>query len=165
MWYMKTCNARHEGLPCDAMARKNFNTTIDEGTIEKIERLAVNGRSKGEVIDIAVGMLDAPKVDPSIQVHHWFRETWERLDEIAERLEEGGALRTEAPLGAGIEELRAIVGPTAPAGELPKNARCVHCGERFAGARTATCCIKCATGGHSVDVRDCRPCAERVGAI
>lgn len=37
----------------------------------------------------------------------------------------------------------------------PKNATCKHCGERFAGARFATICPGCKSGGHTLAPAEC----------
>jgi hypothetical protein len=85
MLYMKVYNARH----CwwQWMGRKNFNTTIDEATIESIERLAVNGKSKGAVVDEAIAALANP-VDLVEVVGGWFQETWGRFDSLPEEVGE-----------------------------------------------------------------------------
>lgn len=77
--------------------RKNFNTTIDEETIAAIERLAVNGKSKGAVVDEAVALLVSRSkvvLPDEATVNRWFRETWSRLDEIH------GMMDAVASLGA-----------------------------------------------------------------
>lgn len=48
---------------------------------------------------------------------------------------------------------------------LPKNATCAHCGKKFVGARFASLCGDCIEAGHLGDVRECKACGERDGAL
>lgn len=48
----------------------------------------------------------------------------------------------------------------------PKNAQCRHCGERFAGPRSASICPECKSTGHTLAPAECPACAERgTGAL
>lgn len=42
----------------------------------------------------------------------------------------------------------------------PKNCRCRHCPERFAGPRWATICPSCKSGGHTNTPAECPACNE-----
>ena len=185
---MKACNAQHEGLQCLALRlamRRNFNTTIDEGTIALIEKLAVGGKSKGAVVDEAVAMLATPKSDGfQVDVNRWFRETWARLDEILETVQSVGPASSQVPstlattandgypvvVSAGRAVLNAsggfdpteIPGVSVGAPNLVGTAKCDHCG-KFRAPRRVPLCSVCIEGGHSGGTRECGACADNSG--
>lgn len=47
-----------------------------------------------------------------------------------------------------------------PVDRRPKNCRCLHCGDRFAGPRWANNCPKCKSNGHTNTPADCPACNE-----
>lgn len=153
------------------MPRKNFNTTIDEGTIEKITALAVNGKSKGEIVDMAIALLAAPKVNPNEEISRWFRETWTRLDELLELAQNAEPL----PVYSGPDiDHRSVRGPerfdpaqipgvttAAKAPVVIKRYSCQHHqGDELAVARVGDICADCRAHGHYGDTRDCSRCGD-----
>ena len=53
-----------------------------------------------------------------------------------------------------------IPGIQVGAGDLPKNAKCLHCPKKFAGAKGASICPECRDDGHMGDPRNCEKCGE-----
>lgn len=47
----------------------------------------------------------------------------------------------------------------------PKNCRCLHCGEGFAGPKWATICSGCKSVGHTGAPANCPPCLEAQGGL
>ena len=161
------------------MARKNFNTTIDEGTLETITRLAVNGRSKGEVIDLSVAMFDEdrPKYDMGdvvtrldglrdalYVVSDMATETVEAVREKRRIPTVHGTLPAMPPVPEGFDPA-SIPGVSQGSkveveNAKPKTNKCGHCGRMFAGPKGSTLCQPCIEGGHWLDMRDCAKCGE-----
>lgn len=50
-----------------------------------------------------------------------------------------------------------------PVDNRPKNCFCKHCGERFAGAKYASICQGCKSGGHTLTPNECPLCGEGRG--
>lgn len=66
--------------------------------------------------------------------------------------------------GATVDDLRAIVAPTAPA--LPttiKRYRCGHCGTTPAVARVGEICVACRDTGHTSEPSGCQRCTTDYG--
>lgn len=147
------------------MGRKNFNTTIDEATIETIERLAVGGKSKGDVIDAAVALLACPPVDLEGIMRQLARETWARLDEVLETVQtvqpepdyQGQAL----PRPPGYTDPASVPGVTV--GPPVPRYKCDHCGLTPAVSRVGDICPSCRREGHRGEPRDCRACSDNHG--
>ncbi len=145
--------------------RKNFNTTIDEQTIELIDKLAV-GRSKGAVVDEAVALLAAPSKDgPSeAAVNRWFRETWKRLEDLPGEILEAADARRGRKIN---EDSRPSRDEVAAVAELPFERQCKHCPKTFRTAnKYAAICVECRHAGHSNEPRECPVCTlAGTGAI
>ena len=141
--------------------RKNFNTTIDEETIAAIERLAVNGKSKGAVVDEAVALMvnrSKASLPDEATVNRWFRETWSRLDEILEFV---GQPPESQVLAEPEPPKRTIADPAALMG-VP--IQCKHCGQVALGpTKFATICFECKTEGHTLAPADCPICTAGTG--
>lgn len=136
------------------MSRKNFNTTIDEQTIALIGRLAVNGKSKGEIVDMAIALLAAPKSNPNEEINRWFRETWKRLDELPDVLLAAKRAGLAGPAG----DVPPLAASNISEGEF--SVTCAHCGMGFFGTtKYASLCGICQSDGHrNVRPHDCREC-------
>lgn len=137
------------------MARRNFNTTVDEGTIAAIDRLAMGGKSKGQVIDEAVGALEKQLGRGDVLQKMYERQLGMEL-KIDEILEMGRSV--PAPAGTREEVYLPAARGDEQVGEF--TVTCVHCGERFhAATRYATLCKNCQGAGHrNVRPADCREC-------
>lgn len=139
------------------MAKVALNTMVAAETMEAIRSLAT-GKSQGQVVDEAIAAIQGG--DQHSEVNRWFRETWTRLDEILETVQtvpsDAASREPGGDIEFGIEtdgSFRAVAAPN-----LPKNATCRHCGNRFAGPKYATICSLCKSVGHTGDLRDCPRC-------
>ena len=113
----------------------------------------------------------APKVDSHAEVNRWFRETWERLDEILEVVQppSGAGVWHKAEMVAGVRDPASIpgvsVGVPRATGQFP--CRCVHSGcqgAKFQGAsKFANRCPECEEKGHTLNSRECQECFNDMG--
>lgn len=161
------------------MAKKKrvpLNRLVTSETFESVKELAlVLECSEGEVLDQAVMLLESASRNGKgtetvgASVREVVRE--EPSEEEFDETEERGQIAENALQGGpvSLEYLRRVAAGeftrTATVTETPKNARCIHCGERFAGSRFANLCEGCQEVGHGGDPRECGECGVSRGGV
>jgi len=73
------------------------------------------------------------------------------------------AREREASQDEPVTEAADVPGVHRGIDNLPKNAQCRHCGEKFAGPKRAIVCPDCKAAGHADDPHGCGECFNRDG--
>src|SRR5207244_2419014 len=97
----------------------------------------------------------------------WFRETWNRLDEILETVQSveppftpniGAAFMMPSPEPSSIPGVSVGVPPKKAV--VIKRYKCNHCGASPAVPRVGDICERCQDQNHIGEPRDCQICAD-----
>lgn len=141
------------------MAKVALNTMVAPETMEAIRKFAT-GKSQGQVVDEAVGLLVlSASVDPNDAVHGWFQETWQRLDEILETVQTVPEAELMPRNGGSAFDPARIPGVSVGLPVVMKRYRCEHCGRSPAVPRVGDICGECREDGHLGEPRNCGTCA------
>lgn len=153
------------------MAKVALNTMVAPETLEAIRALAT-GKSQGQVIDELIAGLQGG--DKHGEINRWFRETWERLDEVLETVQ---SVPFEPEIrgndGGNVGAPRVFDPVSIPGVQRGVTSgfpcRCVHSGckgSKFQGAsKYANLCPACEESGHRGDRHDCKECLLAQGGL
>lgn len=144
------------------------NIRVADGRVEAVrqrlkEVASQMGISQGDVLEKGLEKLGE---GASASEGGIAQKTYERAGRIENMVEEllglGVSVQPRVDAGGSSTPLLDMVRGRVdvPADNRPKNARCKHCGEMFAGARFATICPGCKSIGHTLMPADCPVCGE-----
>lgn len=150
---------------CDMAETKSRSIRVADDVWEAIQGLP--GKTDDALRAVLVSK--KPVVDEHADINRWFRETWQRLEEILEMLQSEPSEYGPPVFPTPAREIPGVqVGIGAAksaAGQFPCQCRHSGCrGGKFMGTgRGLTLCPECFATGHRGEPRNCGPCFEDTG--
>lgn len=123
-----------------------------------------DGATEAEIVEEAIAFYDGQRADGGT--------TSSRVPSTSANTDESASIAARAAANAKaareaqeppVTEAAEVPGVHVGVGNLPKNAQCRHCGEKFAGPKRAIVCPDCKAAGHAEDPHGCGECFNRDG--
>lgn len=177
-----TLPAKCQPMVASERVARALKTVLPEKRVNVLDRAAKSGRVTAKSIkaaarEIVPEIIEHPALEVAPKVVGCARCTELEAENERQRAEIEALEMLVAELNQGeipaspipsLDDLRQIAaGKVAPIREadLAKNARCRHCGNKFAGSKYATLCADCRDNGHQeTQPADCRGCQETFAA-